>query len=142
MVPQLVEAYHFLRVLIPAGALWPVLRWSYKRWQKYQEDLVLSTFHLDPAEGPRQSAHGVTGELYVKAALSDARGYIPPKKLTFAYCWRALFYRTRHMMRAKLLLPDKERAEKILRNLWERNLLELAEWSRTNKVYKLRTSAG
>lgn len=141
MNPLAVDAYHALKLVIPAGATWSFLLSLHKRWRRYQEDLVLSTFHSDPAE-PWQSANGVTGELYIKAALGDARGYIPQKKFTLTYCWRALLYRTRHTIRAKLLLPNKERADKILRNLWERGLIELADWSRTNKVYKLRTTAG
>ncbi|HWZ97266.1 MAG TPA: hypothetical protein VN025_05850 [Candidatus Dormibacteraeota bacterium] len=140
MSPYLVEAYHSLRVLVPAGAGWTILRWGYKRWQKFREDLVLSTFHN--TEGPWQSAHGVVGELYLKAALSDAPGFFPPRRPSLKHRFRVMFYRTRHFLR-RVFLPSKGQADKILRTLWERKLLERAGWDHTdNEFYKLKTLVG
>jgi hypothetical protein len=142
MVPYLVDAYHFLRVIIPAGAVWSSLRWGYKRWKTYRQDLVLSTFHNTDRDGPWQSGNGVVGELYLKAALSDAPGFFPPRKSSFKHRMRVIFYRTRHSIR-RVILPNKKEADKILRELWERKLLERAGWDHTdNEFYKLRTSVG
>jgi hypothetical protein len=142
MTTYLVEAYHLLRVLVPAGFGWSALRWGYRRYLKYREDLVLSTFHNNDPDGPWQSANGVVGELYLKAALSDAPGFFPPRNPSSNHRLRVFFYRTRHAIR-RVILPNKNEADKILRTLWERKLLERAGWGHTeNEFYKLRAAVG
>jgi len=147
MNQYLVEAYHAIRVLLPAGALsgglWALLRWCYKRWQKWQEEMVLSTFRNTDPDGPWHSAHGVVGHLSLKAAISDAPGFFPPRHKTFKHRLRVLFYRTRHAVRRAFIVPSKEKVDKVLRNLWERKLLERAGWDHTdNEFYKLRNVVG
>jgi hypothetical protein len=90
----------------------------------------------------RQSAHGVVGRLYLKAALEDAPGFFPPR-LTG---WRALKhwlrvspYRLRHSLRGAFVLPSIHKVEKVLRELWKRGLLVRAGWVYTdNEFYKLK----
>ena len=57
---------------IPKG-----IQWLLKLRKQRLENRVLQTFY-DMDDGPWQSAHGVVGELYLKAALNDARGYFAP----------------------------------------------------------------
>ena len=145
MTSHLLEAYLLLKplvkILVPVGFGGTALRWGYKRWQKYQEDLVLSTFHN--TEGPWQSANGVVGELYVKAALSDAPGYLPRMRRSHKHRLVAM-YRVRHFVRSAFLIPNKEKADKILRALcFDRKILERAGWQHTdNEFYKLKNSVG
>lgn len=147
MNTYLIDVYHAVRILVPAGAvggiLWTSLRWTYNRWRKWQEEMVLSTFRNTDPDGPWHSAHGVVGHLYLKAALSDAPGFFPPRHSTLKHRLRVLFYRTRHAIRKAFVVPSKDKADKILRNLWERKLLERAGWDHTdNEFYKLRNSVG
>src|SRR5258708_40030548 len=107
----LVETYHALKWLLPAGAAWTGLRWSYARWRKYQEDTVLSTFRNTDPDGPWHSAHGVVGELGLRAALSDAPGFFPPRVMTLKHRFRVVFFRTRHFIRRVFLIPSKKKAD-------------------------------
>jgi len=146
MTSHLVEVFLMLKppakVLLPVGFGGTILRWGHKRWQKYQEDLVLSTFHN--TEGPWQSANGVVGELYVKAALSDAPGYLPKMRRPTRGYRLAVMYRLRHFVRSAFLIPKKEKTDKILRALcFDRKILERAGWQHTdNEFYRLRNSVG
>jgi hypothetical protein len=136
--------YHAVKWLLPTGAAWAALRWFYGRWRKYQADLVLSTFHNSDRDGPWQSANGVLGELYLKAALSDAPGFFPPRQSKLRHRFRVIFYRSRHFIRRVFLLPSKNKADKILHDLcFERKILERAGWDHTdNEFYKLKKSVG
>jgi hypothetical protein len=142
MNEHLVEAYHALKWLVPAGAIWTTLRWFHGRWQKYQNDQVLSTFHNK--DGPWQSANGVVGELYLKASLSDAPGFFPPRRMTMRHRFRVMYFRTRHFARRVFLIPNKKKADKLLHDLcFERKILERAGWDHTdNEFYKLKKSVG
>ena len=144
MYERLGEIYQGLKWLLPTGAAWTALHWTYKRWRKYQEDVVLSTFRNTDSDGPWHSAHGVVGKLYLKAALGDAPGFFPPRQMTLKHRLRVAFFRTRHFVRRVFLIPDKRKADKILRDLcFERKILERAGWDHTdNEFYKLKNSVG
>jgi hypothetical protein len=141
MIEYLRTVYHVAQILsIPiVGAS---ARWLYKWRKQGMEERVLSTFHNTDNDGGWQSAHGVVGELYLKAALSDAPGFFPPKLSG----WRSLKhwlrvspYRFRHAVRRSFVLPSWEQADKILRELWKRNLLVRAGWQHTDtEFYRLR----
>src|SRR5260370_34230544 len=104
------------------------LSWLRKWQRKKLENRVLDTFRSDPEDGPWQSAHSVIGEMYLKAALKDAPGFLPPGvKLTgwpaFTHQLRTSPYRMRHAFRRLLVLPSRKRVDTILRDLWERGLI-------------------
>jgi AraC-like DNA-binding protein len=140
MIEYLRVAYHVGQYVFGAGAIGTSVRWLYERLKQSLEDRVLLTFHN--TDGPWQSASGVVGEMYLKAALNDAPGFFPPK-LTG---WRAFKhwlgvspYRLRHAFRRAFILPSKERADKVLRELWKRGLLIRADWDHTDhEFYKLK----
>jgi hypothetical protein len=122
---------------IPKG-----IQWLCKRYEKSVEDRFLSTFYRNE-DGPWQSAHGVLGDLGLEAAMGDFRGYLMP---CGRIGWRAKAhwlkffpYRLRHTYRRIFVIPSKEKADKILRRLWERGLLLRAGWTHTqNEFYRLK----
>jgi hypothetical protein len=135
-------AYHVAQFVFGAGVIGSIVRWLYKRWQQSQEDKVLSTFHNTDRDSLWQSAHGVVGELYLKAALNDAPGFFPPRLKgwrAFKHWLRVSPYRIRHLLRRAFLLPSREQADKVLRELWKRGLLIRAGWDHTDtEFYKLK----
>jgi hypothetical protein len=126
---QVYNAAQFVLQVIGIGtvlkAIHNSLQWLHKRRQQSLEDRVLATFH-NVGDGPWQSADGVVGEMYLKAALNDAHGYLPPR-LTgwrkYKHWLRVSPYRVRHAFRRAFVLPSKEKADKVLRELWKRGLL-------------------
>ncbi len=142
MVEHLRTLFHAAQILVPIPIVGTFARWLYKRRQQSMEERVLSTFHNTDNDGPWQSAHGVVGELYLKAALSDAPGFFPPRLTgwrSFKHWLRVSPYRFRHAFRRTFVLPSRGRADKILRELWKRNLLIRAGWQHTDtEYYKLR----
>src|SRR5258708_22342584 len=140
MIEYLRTAYHAAQFVFGAGVIGTSIRWLYKRWQQSLEDRVLSTFYN--TEGPWQSANGVVGEMYLKAAISDAPGFFPPRLTglrAFRHWLRTYPYRLRHALRRAFVLPSKNKADKVLRELWKRNLLIRAGWDHTdNEYYKLK----
>jgi hypothetical protein len=137
------EAYRLVEVILQIIGMGTVLKgiaWLYKRKQRNLENRVLETFHSNLEDGPWQSANGVVGEMYLKAALSDARGFLPPRLPLTG--WRAFKhwlwlspFRWRHTFRRFFLLPSKKEADKILRELWERGLLVRAGWDHTETEF-------
>jgi hypothetical protein len=140
MLEYLRLAYHATQALFGPVALGTAIRWVYKRHRKSLENRVLSTFRNTDRDGEWQSANGVVGELGLKAALSDAPGFFPPKEPRLRSRLRTAFYRCRHSFRRAFIIPDKEKADRVLRDLWERGLLVRAGWRHTdNEFYKLRS---
>jgi hypothetical protein len=143
MMIQFQETYRFVEVIlqiIGGGTVLKGVAWLYKRRKKSLENRVLDTFLSNVEDGPWQSANGVMGEMFLKSALNDARGFIPPR-LPLAG-WRAFKhwlwispYRLRHAVRRFFLLPSKEQVDKILRELWERGLLVRAGWDHTDTEF-------
>lgn len=139
MLGYLRLAYHAAQVLFGAGVLGMAIKWMYKRYRQSLENRVLSTFRNTDPDGEWRSAHGVVGELGLKAALSDAPGFFPPREPRLRSRLRTAFYRCRHSFRRAFIIPDKEKADRVLRDLWERGLLVRAGWRHTdNEFYKLR----
>lgn len=141
------EAYRFAEIILQIVGMGTVLKgtaWLYKLKQKKLENRVLATFRNNTDDGPWQSANGVVGEIYLKAALSDARGFLPPRfPLTgwsaFKHRLKRLPYRLRHALRIFWVLPSKKKADRILRDLWERGLLIRAGWDHTeNEFYRVK----
>ncbi|HXM97187.1 MAG TPA: hypothetical protein VN982_01800 [Candidatus Dormibacteraeota bacterium] len=143
MIEYLRGAYHVAQFVFGAGVIGTSIRWLYKRWQQNLEDRVLRTFHNTDRDGPWQSANGVVGEMYLKAALSDAPGFFPPRLTEWRELKRWLRvspYRLRHAFRRALVLPSKEKADEVLRELWKRGLLIRAGWDHTDtEFYKLKS---
>ena len=149
MTDHFQQAYHLVQpVLSLVGlgtavkAIPKAIQWLYKRYEKCEEKRILSTFYGNE-DGPWQSAHGVLGDLGLKAFLSDARGYLMPRELTGWRAWahwvKMLPYRLRHNYRRAFVIPSKERADKVLLRLWERGLLVRAGWTHTqNEFYRLK----
>jgi hypothetical protein len=149
MIAHFQQAYHLALAVLSIIGLGTVVKaipkgiqWLYKRYEKSVEDRILSTFYGNE-DGPWQSAHGVLGDLGLKAALSDALGYLMPRGLTgwkaWAYWLKMLPYRLRHTYRRMFVIPSKERADKVLKRLWERGLLVRAGWTHTkNEFYRLK----
>jgi hypothetical protein len=126
-------------------ALPKIFQWVSRRYKKSREHRVLRTFYsLD--DGPWQSAHGVVGELGLRAAFSDAPGFFPPKGAPNLTGWRLRIhmlkvapYRWRHSFRRAFIIPSKDAVDKILFDLWERGLLIRAGWDHTrNEYYRLK----
>jgi hypothetical protein len=142
MIEYLRVAYHGAQFVFGAGMIGSSLRWLYKRRQQYLEDRVLSTFHNTDGDGPWQSANGVVGEMYLKAAINDAPGFFPPRLTgwrAFKHSLRVSPYKLRFAFRRKFVLLSKEKADKILGELWKRGLLIRAGWDHTeNEFYKLK----
>jgi hypothetical protein len=141
------EAHHFLQVIVSilgVGTILQGLIWFHKGQRKKLENKVLDTFRSDPEDGPWQSANGVVGEMYLKAALKDARGFFPARmKLTgwraFKYWLRISSYRLRYACRRRFVLPSRSKVDAILRDLWERGLIIRAGWDHTeNEFYRLK----
>lgn len=138
---QVYHASQFVLQVIGIGtvlkAIPKSLQWFHKRRQQALEERVLSTFH-NTDDGPWQSAHGVVGEMYLKAALNDAPGFFPPRLTglrAFKHWLRVSPYRVRHAFRRAFVLPSKEKADKVLRELWKRGLLVRAGWDHTDAEY-------
>src|SRR5260370_8897918 len=91
MIEYLRVAYHAAQFIFGAGVIGTSVRWLYKSWQQKLEDRVLLTFQNTDRDGPWQSANGVVGEMYLKAALNDAPGFFPPG----LNAWRASNHRLR-----------------------------------------------
>jgi hypothetical protein len=127
--------------LLTLGTGGKVVHWLYKRYKKTRENIVLGTFFHN-ADGPWQSAHGVLGDLGIRAALSDARGFIVPQQTgwpAFIHWWKVAPYRWRHYFRRAFVIPSKEEADKVLKGLWERGMLIRAGWTHTkNEFYRLK----
>jgi len=142
---QVYHATQFVFQVIGIGTMLKAvprgLEWIRKRLQQSLEDRVLATFH-NTEDGQWQSAHGVVGEMYIKAALNDAPGFVPlPLTGWYAYRrWLAVSpYRLRHAFRRAFVLPSKEKADRVLRELWKRGLLVRAGWDHTDtEYYRLR----
>jgi hypothetical protein len=121
---------------IPKG-----IQFLHKRLKKRLECRIRAIFY-NMEDGPWQSADGVVGELYLKAALSDAKGFLAPKLKG----WRATVqwfrlapYRWRHAFRRAFVIPGRDKADKVLCELWERGLLVRARWDHTNdQFYRLK----
>jgi hypothetical protein len=142
MTEYLRVAYHAAQFVFRAGVIGTSARSLYNRWQKNLEDRVLRTFHNRNTHGPWQSASGVVGEMYLKAALNDAPGFFPPRLTgwrAFKQWLRVSPYRVRHAFRRAFVLPSKEKADEVLRELWKRGLLIRAGWDHTDhEFYKLK----
>jgi hypothetical protein len=136
------EALRFVEVIlqiIGMGTILNGIAWICKRKHKELENRVLDTFHNND-DGPWQSANGVVGEICLRVALRDARGFLPPRLPLTG--WRALKfrlsawpYRLRHSFWRFFLIPTKKEADKILRDLWERRLLVRAGWDHTETEF-------
>lgn len=129
MIVHFQQVYHHLVQaalgLITVSTVVKSIQWLYKRYQKSREDRILATFYNNE-DGPWQSAHGVLGDLGLKAALSDARGFIVPQQTgwhAFVHWWKVAPYRWRHYFRRAFLIPSKEEADRVLKGLWERGML-------------------
>jgi hypothetical protein len=92
-------------------------------------------------DGPRQSADSMVGELYLKVELSDPKIFLTPK----LEGWRATVqwfslapYRWRHAFRRAFAIPSRDKADKVLCELWERGLLVRAGWDTKNQFYRLK----
>lgn len=142
MIEYLRVAYQTAQFVFGAGVIGASVRWLYKCWQQSLEDRILSTFHNTDSDGPWQSAHGVVGEMYLKAALSDAPGFFPPRLRGWQelkHSLRVLPYRFRHALRIAFVLPSRKEADRVLRELWKRGLLVRAGWDHTdNEFYRLK----
>jgi hypothetical protein len=117
-------------------------QWLYKQYKDSLENRVLRTFY-DMDDGPWQSAHGVVGDLGIRAAISDAPGFLMPATLKgwrlYVHWLKVAPYRWRHAFRRTFVIPSKEKADKVLFDLWERGLLIRAGWDHTkNQFYRLK----
>jgi hypothetical protein len=140
------EAYHIGEVIVSiigVGTVLEGLGWM-RKWQRtYWENKVLDTFRSNSEDGPLQSANGVIGEIYLKAALKDASGFLPPRvKLNgwhaAAYWLRTSPYRLRHTVR-RLMLPTKRKIERTLRDLWKQGLIVRPDFDHTKtNFYRLK----
>ena len=147
MIPHLQQVIHSIQsvegilAVFTSGTVASVAVSLYRRYQKFKEDQVISTFYGNE-DGPWQSAHGVVGDLGLKAALSDARGFFPHKATgwrTHIDYWKVAPFRWRHAFRRRFTIPSKEEADRILKRLWERGLLRRAGWTQTrNEFYRLK----
>jgi hypothetical protein len=142
MIEYLGVAYHTAQFVFGAGFVGTTIRWLHKSWQQDFENRVLFTFHNTDGGGPWQSANGVAGEIYLKAALNDAPGFFQPRQTgwrALKYWFRFFPYRLRHAFRRAFVLPTKEKADEVLRDLWKRGLLVRAGWDHTeNEFYRLK----
>ena len=93
---------HILRLLLPVlqfVGFGLILGYIAKSYRKVRERQVLSVFRNTDPDGPWRSENGVVGELYLKNALRDARGFFAPRHLTFPSYVRMNFSRCRHALR-------------------------------------------
>jgi hypothetical protein len=129
---------HLLQWVLQLVGFGTVMGYISKSYRKVREGHVLSVVRNTDSDGPWHSANGVVGELYLKTALRDARGFFPPRHLTFLSYVRMKFCRSRHALH-RLLLPSKKQADNVMQQLWERGLLVRAGWDHTdNEFYRLR----
>ena len=137
------EAYHLVEVtlqIIGIGTVLKGIAWLYKRKQENLENRVLDTFHSNKEDGPWQSVNGILGEIYLKAALRNARGFLPPRApLTgwraFTYRLRLSPYRLRHSFLKFFRLPSEKQVHRVLRDLWKRGLIRPADFDHTNNEF-------
>jgi hypothetical protein len=82
--------------------------------------------------------------MYLKAALKDAGGFLPPRvKMTgwsaYSHWLRTSPYRLRHAFRRHLVLPSKKKVDAILHDLWERGIIVRGDFTHTQtEFYRLK----
>ncbi len=138
------EAYHFavqvIFQVVTIGTVWKALVWLKKRRQENQENSVLDTF------GNRNwhwlSGCGVVARMKRDAAYKYARPLLPPRVTGWSpfISWLCLVpLHFCYFYHRSFVIPSKQKADRILRDLFKRQLLICAPENPT--LYQLKPGA-
>lgn len=121
------EAYQLgVRVIsvISIGTIWKSVVWLRKQGKENQENRVLDTF--GNRNWPWLSGCGVVARMKHDAVYTYARAAFPPPvtdSRSFVSWVLLVPHRFRYFCHRTLVIPNKRKADKILRDLFKRRLL-------------------